>query len=69
VTRCPPLSASDILSLSVVRQEFPMMSRLLNAGLDAAALGAPRATRRSQFSDPFAMARPTVALGREYQSE
>jgi hypothetical protein len=64
----PALPANEVISLSVVRQEFPMMTRLATAGVDPAAPGTPRATHRSQFSDPIAMRRLTVAVA-EYPSD
>jgi len=62
------LPANEVISLSVVRREFPTMARLASAGPDPAAPGTPRATRRSQFSDPTAMGRLTVAVA-EYPSD
>lgn len=45
-----------------------MMSRLASRGTDPLAPGMPRATRRSQFTDPTAMGRITAAVA-EYVSE
>ncbi len=56
----PALPANEVLSLSVVRQEFPMMTRMARTGVDPEAPGTPQATRRSQFSDLTAMVQLTV---------
>lgn len=63
----PVLSANVAVSLSIVRQEFPMMTRLASTGTDPLAPGMPRATRRSQFTDPTAMGRIIAAVA-EYVS-
>ncbi|WP_006243241.1 hypothetical protein [Mycolicibacterium tusciae] len=68
-TAAPPaLPISVIVSLSLVRQEVSMMSRVASTGTDPMAPGMPRATRRSQFTDLTAMVRLTVAVA-EYASE
>lgn len=46
-TAAPPaLPANVIVSLSLVRQEFSMMSRVASTAADPMAPGMPRATRR-----------------------
>jgi hypothetical protein len=68
-TAAPPaLPANVIVSLSLVRQEFPMMSRVASTAADPMAPGMPRATRRSQFTNLTAMGRLTVAVA-EYACE
>ncbi|HEY9263962.1 hypothetical protein QQA43_32590 (plasmid) [Mycolicibacterium vanbaalenii] len=64
----PALPANEVLSLSVVRQEFPMMTRMARTGVDPEAPGTPQATRRSQFSDLTAMVQLTVAVA-EYPTD
>lgn len=64
----PALPVNVSVSLSLVRQEFPMMSRLASTGVDPKAPGMPRETRRSQFTDLTAMGRITVAVA-DYATE
>lgn len=62
------LPATAIVSLSVVQQPFPVLTRSADSGDDPSAPGEPLATRRSEFTDLAAMRRLTVAVA-EYESE
>jgi hypothetical protein len=64
----PVLPATAIVSPSVVQQSFPVLTRSAGGGDDPTAPGEPLATRRSEFTDPMAMGRLTVAVA-EYASE